>query len=118
MVKVLPIGTVVKLNNIDDIKIMIVAHLPIYEIENGQKGYFDYKGCVYPLGQGAVADVHFNNEDISEVIFKGLVSEREKVLETKIIENLNKIPYSKINNDNYISNNDDPFIKLMKQRKE
>ena len=47
--KLLPLGSVVKLKNGEQ-KIMITVRLPMYN-NKGTIGYFDYGACLYPNGQ-------------------------------------------------------------------
>ena len=48
MNEVLPIGSIVQLNN-GEVKLMIINRYPLYN-NYGVIGYFDYSGCVYPNG--------------------------------------------------------------------
>lgn len=48
MNEVLPIGSIVQLNN-GEVKLMIINRYPLYN-NHGVIGYFDYSGCVYPNG--------------------------------------------------------------------
>ena len=82
----LPLGSVVILKN-GERKIMIVGRGALYNNE-GTIGYFEYSGCLYPVGQTDQQTLFFNSEDIGQVIFKGYTDDEEsdfvKVLEESI----------------------------------
>ncbi|MGK0551859.1 DUF4176 domain-containing protein [Enterococcus faecalis] len=91
----LPIGTVVTLNNGEQ-ELMITARFPLYNNE-GNIGYFDYAGCFYPQGQFNEGNYFFNEEDIQTIHFTGYISEAEKELQATIQEQLRSTPYQKLN---------------------
>lgn len=67
---ILPIGTVVKLEG-NDQKYMITSH--DYTLEETENMVWPYAACVYPGGNmNSEAAIVFKNEDIEEVLFKGL----------------------------------------------
>lgn len=90
----LPIGSVVKLKKSqDDTWAMITARTALYKKSNGELGYLDYAGCLYPEGQINNELVFFNAEDIAEVIFKGYVDDEEEQLVIKINDALSTVKY-------------------------
>lgn len=91
---ILPIGTVVTLNNGKQ-KVMVISRFPLYNNE-GEIGYFDYAGCLYPQGQVNQENFFFNEEDIKEIHFTGYVSEEEEQLKMKFEEEMGNIKYPKL----------------------
>lgn len=87
MKEYLPIGSVVLLNNTKKkIVIMGIMQIP----DNDKEHVYDYIGVPYPEGYFGKGNIVFNNEDISDVIFRGYENkEREAFL--KIIEGLDEI---------------------------
>ena len=55
----------------------------------GTIGYFEYSGCLYPIGQTDQQTLFFNKEDIEQVIFTGYTDNDEtefvKVLKESIL---------------------------------
>ncbi len=82
--RILPIGTVVKLKN-EKIKVMIIARMMTLTIGE-EKFYYDYSGCMYPRGLVGNKVANFNEEDIEEVLFEGFVDDEEQS-ELQKIEN-------------------------------
>lgn len=71
--KYLPIGSVVKLKNSDNL-IMITGYYSV-EYESGIIIY-EYSGCSYPEGLMVKHKcISFNHEDIENVVFKGYVND-------------------------------------------
>lgn len=90
----LPIGSVVRLKKTkDDTWAMITARTALYKKSNGEIGYLDYAGCLYPEGQIDNELVFFNTEDIDEVLFKGYIDDEEKQLVIKINNALPTVEY-------------------------
>ena len=75
MEKLLPIGSIVVLNNGKQ-KLMITGRGSLYN-NGGTIGYFEYSACIYPFGIANQQALFFNNENIKEVIFKGYTDEDE-----------------------------------------
>lgn len=73
--KLLPMGTVVYLNG-GKLEIMIVSRQPILNVD-GNEIYFDYAGVSHTLGLNPDQIIYFNQENISELIFKGYAGENE-----------------------------------------
>lgn len=66
---ILPIGSVVKLNDIQ-FPVMIFGFLQQNGLQPGR--YVDYVGVPYPVGNvGLQAQLGFQMEDITEVLFEG-----------------------------------------------
>lgn len=113
----LPVGSVVTLKDVDDTELMITAYAPIYKF-NDKEGYFDYRGCIFPVGVGAYKPVHFNTEDIDKVLFKGYESGEF----SKFNDTLNArmkdlgLPKLKIDDTNQPDEEQDPLKKLLKER--
>lgn len=82
-IDILPIGTVVKLNENSDIKFMIVGFFPTNE--TGEQR--DYTAIRYPMG---VYDnrmyFFFNKSDIVDVVYKGYIDD-EFLIMTELINN-------------------------------
>lgn len=56
------------------------------------KGDFQYAGVVYPYGfVGEDTGVFFNEEQIEEVIYEGLVTEEEIELSKTLVEEYNRV---------------------------
>ena len=91
------IGTIVLLKE-GERKIMILNLGALRENEEGEIEYFDYSGCIYPVGvDPQVPMIYFNDENIAEIIYGGYTdAEEEKYLELyKEWERSNKNPYPK-----------------------
>lgn len=92
--EVLPIGTVVTLKNGKQ-ELMITARFPLYNHE-GEIGYLDYAGCLYPQGQFKEENYFFNTEDIETIHFEGYVTDKELELQQLIIQQLENTKYPKL----------------------
>lgn len=78
--KLLPIGTVVKIEDIEQI-VMIIGRMVI----SADKRDFDYVGVPYPIGY--LGDVLcFNHDKIVEEMHRGYMTESELVLREKLLE--------------------------------
>ena len=92
----LPIGSVVLLKNSKK-RLMITG---FYVKPNDLDVYFDYLGCIYPEGMISEHDNYvFNNEQISEVCYKGLVDDEENNFKAKLYEIIGK---KETSNDNTV----------------
>ena len=70
----LPLGSIVKINGLDD-KIMIIG---VNQITKNKEKY-NYRGCVHPYGYiNSNNLLLFNNSDIIEIVFKGYFDEESK----------------------------------------
>jgi len=68
MERFVPIGTIVKINGIDDAKYMIVGYLP----KNQAGEMRDYSALPYPVGLfDSRFFIYFNSSDVEEVISMG-----------------------------------------------
>lgn len=77
MKKILPIGTVVKLNEHSDVKFMIVGYFPT----NNDGEMKDYSAIRYPMGAYDNRMFFFFNEtSIFEVLHEGLIDDEFKVM--------------------------------------
>ena len=94
----LPIGSVVRLYN-GDANLMILNRYPLYN-ENGNIGYFEYSGTIYPFGRLEEQVYYFNQENIERVIFKGYIDESEISLQEYYEEKISDIEYPKFNVEN------------------
>lgn len=80
--KLLPIGTVVKLAEVEPL-IMIIGRMVI----SADKRDFDYVGVPYPVGYlGDEKVLCFNHDKIVEEMHKGYMTESELVLREKLVE--------------------------------
>lgn len=93
MDRILPIGSVVRLNNGKE-KLMILNRVPLYN-NNGMLGYFDYSASIYPYGPSGQDVFFFNEEDIKEVLFEGYKDEDEEEFCKTYKEKIEKTPYQK-----------------------
>ncbi|NMA50869.1 MAG: DUF4176 domain-containing protein [Mollicutes bacterium] len=85
----LPIGSIVKLKNIDK-KVMVMGFCSISKEESGK--VYDYSGCFYPEGyMAADKTCLFDNEDVEEVIAYGFKDEEEKSFKNKLNILINQI---------------------------
>jgi len=57
-------------------KVMILSRGPIVE-ENGERLMFDYSGCIYPVGLDMGRILHFNEENVDKIVFRGYKDEAE-----------------------------------------
>lgn len=69
MERLLPIGSIVILNNGKQ-KLMITGRGSLYN-NGGTIGYFEYSACIYPFGVANQQALFFNHENIKEIIFEG-----------------------------------------------
>lgn len=92
--KIYPIGTVVTLTNGEQ-ELMITSRFPLYN-NNGEIGYFEYGGCLFPQGQMNENNFFFNEEDIETIHFKGYESSDEKELREELSSKIAEIKYPKI----------------------
>lgn len=83
------VGTVVTLKDSGQ-EIMIIGRFPLTEL-NGQQGYFDYLGCLYPTGVYMNGLYYFNHSDIDEIVFKGYVNKREEYLRVELEKNQDQL---------------------------
>ena len=92
---------------------MVIGYVPIYS-KNGQRGYFDYCGCIFPEGIGNDDTIPFNNEDVANVLFKGYKSpefNNFSELVKKQVKTLQLPRLSMVSHDT-----EDPVKKLLKER--
>ena len=82
----LPIGTVCRLKK--GVKnVMITGFCPM--TDESEKGMYDYCGCLYPEGMiSSDMNLLFDNEQIEEILFKGLENEEELKFKENLIEKL------------------------------
>ncbi|WP_321386737.1 DUF4176 domain-containing protein [uncultured Enterococcus sp.] len=66
--KILPIGSIIQLSKEKEQLLMVTSRFPLYN-KQGEIGYFDYAGCLYPQGQTSQENFFFNTEDIEKVLF-------------------------------------------------
>lgn len=80
--KLLPIGTVVKLEEIEQF-VMIIGRMVV----SADKRDFDYVGVPYPVGYlGDEKVLCFNYDKIVEEMHRGYMTESELVLREKLVE--------------------------------
>ena len=90
----LPLGSIVILKN-GGRKIMVIGRGSLYNNE-GTIGYFEYSGCLYPLGQTDQQTLFFNSEDIEQVIFTGYMDSEEMEFVKVLDESIRNTPYPKL----------------------
>lgn len=81
----LPLGSVVEIKGDAKRKAVIIARGMAVKFEGGYK-YFDYGGCLYPIGYFGNQILYFNREDINEVVHLGYKDE----LDDKQVDAINK----------------------------
>ncbi|CAG9615003.1 hypothetical protein BACCIP111899_04237 [Bacillus rhizoplanae] len=80
--ELLPIGTVVKLEDMEQ-SVMIIGRMVISE----DKREFDYVGVLYPIGFiGNEKVLCFNHNKITEEMHKGYMTDEELGLREKLLE--------------------------------
>ncbi|PFL59258.1 hypothetical protein COJ27_24740 [Bacillus cereus] len=80
--KLLPIGTVVKLEEIEQF-VMIIGRMVV----SADKRDFDYVGVLYPVGYlGDEKVLCFNHDKIVEEMHRGYMTESELILREKLVE--------------------------------
>ncbi|PFJ07651.1 hypothetical protein COI88_02405 [Bacillus cereus] len=80
--KLLPIGTVVKLEDIEQF-VMIIGRM----VTSADNRDFDYIGVPYPMGYlGEEKVLCFNHDKIMEEMHRGYMTESELVLREKLVE--------------------------------
>ncbi|KRL52900.1 DUF4176 domain-containing protein [Furfurilactobacillus rossiae] len=81
MNKILPLGSVVTINDNDEDKFMIVGRASIVK-QGDEKVYFDYGAVLVPNGMiDAESTFFFNRENVNEVLHQGYIDDAEKELE-------------------------------------
>ena len=84
IVDFLPVGSIVKLKNQDEL-IMIITRTGIVEGK-----VIDYIGVLYPYGYIPSANaIYFNESDIEEIIFEGYINEYEVTYAKELKEEYN-----------------------------
>lgn len=91
---VLPLGSVVRLKE-GERKLMIISRAPLYN-DRGTIGYFDYAGCLHPVGQNGQQTFFFNKEDIEEIFFEGYIDEQEEKYQEIYGKEMKKVTYPKL----------------------
>lgn len=91
---ILPLGSVVRLKK-GEIKLMIISRVPLYN-NKGTIGYFDYAGCLHPVGQNGQQTFFFNEDDIDEVFFQGYVDDEEERYQAMYEEEMKKVTNPKL----------------------
>ncbi len=82
-IKFLPIGSIVVLKGGIQ-KLMIVSRAVNVKTADGDK-YFDYGGCIYPIGLINDKVAYFKREDILKIIYEGYSDEDNELM----VENIN-----------------------------
>jgi hypothetical protein len=95
--KILPIGTVVRLKN-GDVKLMILNRVPLYN-KGGVIGYFDYSACIYPAGKVEDQVYFFNHENIEKVYFEGYKDEQEEEFQKQYEKKIKNVTYPRFTID-------------------
>lgn len=107
MMELLPIGSVVTINNDENkTKLMIISVFPLKN-ENGKVGYYDYASCLYPYGLVNDQIFFFNREDINEVLSKGFNDEEALEFSKKLVESEKNIDYPHLYNEKYTKQKED-----------
>lgn len=95
----LPIGSIVQLEN-GTAKLMITTRFALYN-DNGNIGYFDYAGCLYPSGLTDNQGFFFNHENIKQVWFEGYIDDSEREAQDFFKKEAGHIKYPKLSIDKY-----------------
>lgn len=81
--KYLPIGTVCRLKD-GEKELMIIGFCVS---EKDEDKMYDYLGCLYPEGHiGNDINFLFDHEQIEEILYTGLINDKEKEFKTKLRE--------------------------------
>lgn len=91
---ILPLGSVVQLKN-GERKLMIISRASLYNYR-GTIGYFDYAGCLHPVGQNGQQTFFFNKEDIEEVYYEGYIDEEEEKYQELYEKEMRNVKYPKL----------------------
>ncbi|KLL41162.1 hypothetical protein WA03_00370 [Streptococcus agalactiae] len=60
----------------------VLSTFIVYIHDNeGQLGYFDYSGCIFPISIVGNETYFFNLEDIDKVLFEGYYDENEEEMQ-------------------------------------
>lgn len=90
----LPIGSVVLLKN-GIRKAMVIGIMPIITDKTGEQRSYDYTGVIYPEGLLSIeASFVFNQDQITEVIFRGYENSERADFIKKIEENMERLKES------------------------
>lgn len=90
MDRLLPIGSVIHTKNANCYT-MILGYCKPVEEEN-TVNWYDYAGCIYPIGYMDVeSTVVFNEEDIDKVIFEGFSNEKYTEREKEVRDFLSSV---------------------------
>ncbi|MBP2099834.1 DUF4176 domain-containing protein [Enterococcus rivorum] len=92
---ILPLGTVVILEDGDGSELMIVARGSVIE-EKKKMFYYDYGAVLVPQGMLAPEAVYFfNKENVAKIIFKGYENDSEREFQIGYDEMIEKSGYKK-----------------------
>lgn len=92
--KLLPIGSIVKLKNMDK-KVMITGLLSI--LPSDKNRLKDYSGCFYPEGMIDNKCILFDTEEIDELIYVGYVNDEEREYKKSLNDDIELIKSMVIN---------------------
>ncbi|UQS83053.1 DUF4176 domain-containing protein [Bombilactobacillus thymidiniphilus] len=101
--KILPIGSVVSLQDGDGTPLVIVSRAALYKKPGDSEisGYFDYCAVVHPQGLQDPNDMlFFNHENIDEVYTLGYRDNEELAFEDNYAELVESSGYPKLSVDN------------------
>ena len=89
--KYLPIGSVVKLKDVD-LELMIIGYL-----KKPEEKIYDYSACIYPLGivTSVLDTVVFNHEQIEKIYHVGYKSEKFEGINRVLIKIMNAVEAEK-----------------------
>lgn len=86
--RLLPVGSVVKIKQFEDVKFMITANLMTKEGKDELKTYH-YMASIYPIGfMNDDANMFFNSEDITDIYHFGYVEDKEYLKKIIIQESI------------------------------
>lgn len=89
----LPIGSIVYLK--DGVKkLMILNRGPVIQ-NNDREEFFDYSGCIYPIGFNIDEIFYFNKDNIDRIVFEGYSNEEEVRFQELLNEGFSKIDIPK-----------------------
>lgn len=84
--KILPIGTVVYFEDMD--KTFMIIGRAMQTEQKGELKLFDYCGCMFPEGLINSKLIYFNQDDIDDIVFRGLINSDEVAVSKYIIDNI------------------------------
>ncbi|MBP5494322.1 MAG: DUF4176 domain-containing protein [Lachnospiraceae bacterium] len=84
----LPLGSIVELIGVKDVKFMVVSRAVLL---GDEKKYFDYAACVYPIGVVEDKLTYFMKSDILRTVKLGFHDEDDELMISNIMDGLKEL---------------------------